>query len=75
MIGCNTDCIQDSILERDRRLRNARDEQLKGRGPRDASWLWAQFTRAVKSGQKWFVVSLVGASPFHLYLRYFNQRR
>ncbi|KAF8904974.1 chloride channel [Mucidula mucida] len=52
--------IQDTILERDRRIRKARHDYINGRRPHDASWFWAQFKRALSSAQSWIVVSLVG---------------
>lgn len=55
------DWIQDAILERNRRIRNARNEYIALRGRHVTfSWLWAQVKRAVSTGQSWFVVSLVG---------------
>ncbi|KAJ7091935.1 Cl-channel protein [Mycena belliarum] len=57
------DWIQDSILERNRRIRDARTVFAAHRGPRGemtAPWLWAQVRRALDAGQTWFVVSLVG---------------
>ncbi|KAK7473207.1 glycerol ethanol, ferric requiring protein [Stygiomarasmius scandens] len=57
------DWIQDSILERNRRIRNARslgDATRDPRGRITISWLWSQLRRAVDTGQSWFVVSLVG---------------
>ncbi|KAJ7497777.1 Cl-channel protein [Mycena latifolia] len=57
------DWIQDSILERNRRIRDARTVYSAHRGPRGeitAAWLWAQLRRAFDAGQTWFVVSLVG---------------
>ncbi|KAH8806845.1 Cl-channel protein [Flagelloscypha sp. PMI_526] len=57
------DWIQDSILERNRRLRTARtfDTPLLGHGQRfSLRWLWAKLRKAVDAGQSWFVVGLVG---------------
>ncbi|KAF8199932.1 Cl-channel protein [Mycena galopus ATCC 62051] len=57
------DWIQDSILERNRRIRATRKFNASHRGPHGevtVSWLWTQFRRALDGGQTWFVVSLVG---------------
>ncbi|KAF8893437.1 Cl-channel protein [Infundibulicybe gibba] len=57
------DWIHDSILERDRRIRNTRALNASRRGPAGEitlPWLWAQFRRVLDTGQSWFVVSLVG---------------
>ncbi|KAF5355445.1 hypothetical protein D9758_006397 [Tetrapyrgos nigripes] len=57
------DWIQDSILERNRRIRSERSFVQTRLGPRSqitAAWLWSQIRRAVNTGQSWFVVSLVG---------------
>ncbi|KIY70625.1 Cl-channel protein [Cylindrobasidium torrendii FP15055 ss-10] len=54
------DWIQDSILERNRRLQDAKRNSAAGYGPRTASWFFAQARRAIHAGQSWFVVSLVG---------------
>ncbi|TFK66499.1 hypothetical protein BDN72DRAFT_145044 [Pluteus cervinus] len=57
------DWIEDSILERSRRLHNARTVYASHRGPRGEvtiPWLWAQFRKIMDAGQSWFVVSLVG---------------
>ncbi|KXN90887.1 hypothetical protein AN958_03541 [Leucoagaricus sp. SymC.cos] len=57
------DWIQDSILERNRRLKAASESATLRRGPRGEvtiAWLWGQIRKAVSSGQSWFVVSLVG---------------
>ncbi|ESK90859.1 voltage-gated chloride channel [Moniliophthora roreri MCA 2997] len=59
------DWIEDSILERNRRIRTARgaDETLSRRGSRSQmtlNWLQIQLRRAIDAGQSWFVVSLVG---------------
>ncbi|KAF7322000.1 Chloride channel protein [Mycena kentingensis (nom. inval.)] len=58
------DWIQDSILERNRRIRATRlNTRTPHRGPRrqlSVSWLWTQTRRALDAGQSWFVVSLVG---------------
>jgi chloride channel 3/4/5 len=58
------DWIQDSILERNRRIRHANKVYASSqRGPRGEitrRWLWAQLWKMVDAGQTWFVVSLVG---------------
>ncbi|KAK7040079.1 glycerol ethanol, ferric requiring protein [Paramarasmius palmivorus] len=59
------DWIEDSILERNRRIRNAKgvNETFIQRGSpiqRVLSWLRTLLRRAVDAGQSWFVVSLVG---------------
>ncbi|KAJ7045994.1 Cl-channel protein [Mycena alexandri] len=57
------DWIQDSILERNRRIRDARTLYASHRGPHGevtVSWLWTHFRKALDAGQTWFVVSLVG---------------
>jgi len=57
------DWIQDSILERNRRIRNARTVYASRRGPNGEvtiPWLWTQFRKAVDTGQSWIVVSIVG---------------
>jgi chloride channel 3/4/5 len=58
------DWIQDSILERNRRIRHANKVyELLHRGPRGEitfRWLWAQLRKVVNAAQTWFVVSLVG---------------
>ncbi|KAF7315867.1 Chloride channel protein [Mycena indigotica] len=57
------DWIQDSRLERNRRIRETRNLYAPRRGPRGevtVSWLWTQTRRLLNAGQSWFVVSLVG---------------
>ncbi|KAG8929206.1 glycerol ethanol, ferric requiring protein [Tulasnella sp. 417] len=57
------DWIHDSILERNRRLRNDREiaTSLRGtHGEITMQWAWAQFLRLSSAGQSWFVVSLAG---------------
>src|ERR1700733_4608011 len=58
------DWIQDSILERNRRIRHANKVYaVSHRGPHGEitlRWLWSQFRKVVDPGQTWFVVSLVG---------------
>ncbi|KAJ7212919.1 Cl-channel protein [Mycena pura] len=59
------DWIQDSLLERSRRIRDSRTRYAphQGRGPRgqvSVSWLWTETRKALDAGQTWFVVSLVG---------------
>ncbi|KAG8735124.1 glycerol ethanol, ferric requiring protein [Ceratobasidium sp. 414] len=55
------DWIQDSILERNRRLRTSRDIQSSLRdsqGHINPSWMKAQIQKMVAAGQSWFVVSI-----------------
>ncbi|KAG1767420.1 chloride channel [Suillus occidentalis] len=57
------DWIQDSIVERNRRVRNARAARAAYRGPRGEitpAWVWAQFWRFLRAGEPWLVISLVG---------------
>ncbi|CAE6458794.1 unnamed protein product, partial [Rhizoctonia solani] len=57
------DWIQDSILERNRRLRTSRDIQTSLRdsqGRINSPWAKAQMKKIIASGQSWFVVGLVG---------------
>ncbi|EGO25898.1 hypothetical protein SERLADRAFT_355881 [Serpula lacrymans var. lacrymans S7.9] len=57
------DWIQDSILERNRRLRNSKGSRVLYRGPlgeRTTAWLRAQFNKIVDAGHAWLVISLVG---------------
>ncbi|CAE7226041.1 unnamed protein product [Rhizoctonia solani] len=57
------DWIQDSILERNRRLRTSRDIQTSLRdsqGRINSPWVRAQVQKLIAAGQSWFVVSLVG---------------
>ncbi|KIK39991.1 hypothetical protein CY34DRAFT_807654 [Suillus luteus UH-Slu-Lm8-n1] len=57
------DWIQDSIVERNRRIRNARAARAAFRGPRGEitpAWVWAQFWRFLRAGEPWLVISLVG---------------
>jgi chloride channel 3/4/5 len=57
------DWIQDSILERNRRIRNAQTHATPSRGPGGQwtwPWLWSQARKAVDAGHSWFVVGLVG---------------
>ncbi|EKM54714.1 uncharacterized protein PHACADRAFT_197144 [Phanerochaete carnosa HHB-10118-sp] len=58
------DWIQDSIIERNRRIRKARELHTVRRGPRSKvslQWAWVQLKRIWDAGQSWLVVSLVGA--------------
>ena len=58
-----TDWIQDSIIERNRRIRlnntvySAHDEP---NGRITFRWLWTQIRKIAVAGESWFVVSLVG---------------
>ncbi|THH14591.1 hypothetical protein EW146_g5756 [Bondarzewia mesenterica] len=58
------DWIEDSIIERNRRLRLAKHLQTSTRGPNGEitlRWLWSQIRKILSASQAWFVVSLVGA--------------
>ncbi|KAI0066005.1 voltage-gated chloride channel [Artomyces pyxidatus] len=58
------DWIEDAMIERNRRLRLAK-EVYAHRGPNGEitfHWLRSQARRALNAGQTWFVVSLVGAA-------------
>ncbi|KAI8993977.1 Cl-channel protein [Trametes punicea] len=58
------DWIQDSIIERNRRLRAARKQSIPHRGPRGEvtlPWLWSRLQTIAHAGESWFVVTLVGA--------------
>ncbi|TFK53546.1 hypothetical protein OE88DRAFT_1676743 [Heliocybe sulcata] len=57
------DWIQDSIIERNRRIRANQEADLHRRGPRGevtAAWLWSKLRHVLHAGQSWFVVTLVG---------------
>ncbi|KAL4260193.1 Chloride channel protein [Pleurotus pulmonarius] len=58
------DWIEDSILERNRRIRASRQlgnaSQHRPRGEITMEWLRCQWRRLIDTGQSWFVVSLVG---------------
>ncbi|KAG2101302.1 chloride channel [Suillus discolor] len=57
------DWIQDSIVERNRRIRNAKAAQVAYRGPSGEitpTWVWAQLWRFLRAGEPWLVISLVG---------------
>ena len=59
------DWIQDSMLERNRRIRHAKTTYASHRGPHGEitmEWLWSQFRKVVDDGQVWFVVGLVGTN-------------
>ncbi|KAF8740180.1 hypothetical protein AX14_008366 [Amanita brunnescens Koide BX004] len=56
------DWMRDSVLERDRRIRNAR-KTMRWREPQQGTalwWLWSQLRKAFDVAQSWIVVSLVG---------------
>jgi len=58
------DWIEDSILERSRRLREARDVRASSRttnGRATLSWLISHVRKLLVASQSWFVVSIVGA--------------
>ena len=57
------DWIQDSIIERNRRIRKAKQLYTTHRGPRGELsiwWLWSRLRKVLDAGQSWFVVTLVG---------------
>ncbi|PPQ84600.1 hypothetical protein CVT25_015803 [Psilocybe cyanescens] len=57
------DWIQDSILERKRRLRYARNSVLPRRSRGSLGSLarvWVQFKKVMTAGQSWFVLSIIG---------------
>lgn len=61
----SVDWIQDSILERNRRLRAARQATSTQRGPNGEitfKWITAQVYKAFGAAQTWLVVSLAGMS-------------
>jgi chloride channel 3/4/5 len=69
MINYYPDWIQDSIVERNRRLRHARKKRtiLRNRPPGTRGtlvWLWTQLSTIARAGQSWFIVSLVGEYTF-----------
>lgn len=72
----STDWIQDSILERKRRLRNARKTHILrsvSRGSNAMSRrLWAQLKDAMNAGQTWFVISIVGEQWVLFILQKYN---
>ena len=58
------DWIEDSMVERNRRLR--KEHQLQQvqhdlSGELNLTWIWAQTLKAARAGQVWFVVTLAGA--------------
>ncbi|KAJ3555645.1 hypothetical protein NM688_g2466 [Phlebia brevispora] len=58
------DWIQDSVVERNRRIRKAKELHSTHRGPRgelSARWLWVRFRKILDAAQSWIVVALVGA--------------
>ncbi|RDB25505.1 hypothetical protein Hypma_007512 [Hypsizygus marmoreus] len=56
------DWIQDSILERNRRIRTANSYAPSRLPPGKSTWpwLWSKARKAMDTGQSWFVVSIVG---------------
>ena len=67
------DWIQDSIIERNRRIRLNNTVYSANRDPNGRitfRWLWTQIRKIAVAGESWFVVSLVGTStefPFYIY--------
>jgi hypothetical protein len=67
------DWIEDSILERSRRLREAKDVYASSRtsnGQITLSWLISQIRKLIVASQSWFVVSIVGEQPAPLDLEW-----
>jgi chloride channel 3/4/5 len=68
--SCNfsiLDWIQDSIIERNRRIRDTDKSRTAYRGPNGEitpAWVWAQCWKLVIAGESWFVITLVGSSCF-----------
>jgi chloride channel 3/4/5 len=63
------DWIQDSIIERNRRIRDTDKSRTAYRGPNGEitpAWVWAQCWKLVTAGESWFVITLVGSSPVPL---------
>ncbi|KAL4073717.1 chloride channel [Scleroderma citrinum] len=56
------DWIQESIAERNRRIReeSARSTYRGPQGEITPTWLWAQFWRLLSAGESWFVITLAG---------------
>lgn len=60
------DWIQDSIIERNRRVRDTEKSRTAYRGPNGEitpAWVWVQLWKLVTAGESWFVITLVGSSP------------
>ena len=55
------DWIQDSIIERNRRIRHNNAVYSDPNGRITLHWLWTQIRKIAVAGESWFVVSLVGA--------------
>ena len=61
------DWIEDSVLERNRRLRAAQQMDSTHRGPNGditVYWIIAQIYRMFYAAQSWLVVSLAGKANF-----------
>ncbi|KAI5120350.1 hypothetical protein M0805_009425 [Coniferiporia weirii] len=58
------DWIEDSILERNRRLQTASRAKSRHRGPNGEisafAWIWTQVLKAISASQTWLIVSLAG---------------
>jgi len=55
--------MEDSMIERNRRLRKERQIQRVQRGlsgELSLTWIWTQTLKAARAGQGWFVVALAG---------------
>ncbi|KAH7889103.1 chloride channel [Phlebopus sp. FC_14] len=58
-----SDWIQDSIVERNRRIRSSREARTAHRGPRGEitpAWVWAQVLKLLGAAESWLVITLVG---------------
>ncbi|KAK2464165.1 hypothetical protein APHAL10511_003622 [Amanita phalloides] len=54
------DWMRDSVLERDRRIRNARKSTSRPYQDTALGWFWMQLRRGFDIAQSWIVISLVG---------------
>ncbi|KAF8837685.1 hypothetical protein BDN67DRAFT_1026839 [Paxillus ammoniavirescens] len=57
------DWIQDSIIEKNRRIRDADKARTAYRGANGEitpAWVWAQCWKLLTAGESWFVITLVG---------------
>ncbi|KAF9227018.1 Cl-channel protein [Gyrodon lividus] len=57
------DWIQDSIIERNRRIRDADKARTAYRGVHGEitpAWVWAQCWKLLTAGESWFMITLVG---------------
>ena len=59
------DWIQDSIIERNRRIRDADKSRTAYRGPNGEitpAWVWTQCWKLGTAAESWFMITLVGSS-------------